>query len=125
MPRLKFLYLYDGVLREHTEDYIRLATPYPYFDWKSLKFLGLECNWLDIDRDRRGRPVVTKWPTRVTLWNPFEAPERLGEDGEVDPEERQVDYNGNDYETDRPGCEMTPERFLKILYLEVSHKEQS
>ena len=50
--------------------------------FKSLRFLGLECLFLDIDRDSRGRPVVSQWPPRLTLWSSFEAAERLGEDGE-------------------------------------------
>lgn len=61
---------------------MRLSTPLPHFDFKRLRFLGLEHNWMDITRDFRGMVNVAQWPVRQCFYSALEGGERLGEKGE-------------------------------------------
>lgn len=86
-PQLQFLYVYDGIRqingrRFQRDGDVRLSTPTLYFDFKRLRFLALEHNWMDITRDNRGAVDVAQWPTRQCFYSGLEGAERLDEDGD-------------------------------------------
>ncbi|GJE94588.1 hypothetical protein PsYK624_107580 [Phanerochaete sordida] len=87
-PQLQFLYVYDGI-RFLNGDYFRredgkpqLSTPVRHFDFKQLRFLAIEYNWMDIVHNSRGGADVARWSEREALYGGLEGWERLGADGE-------------------------------------------
>ncbi|THG98255.1 hypothetical protein EW026_g3911 [Hermanssonia centrifuga] len=86
LPDLTFLHLFDGIdvprpgLPTVRNDVLPVKNP-AHFDWKMLRFLGVEHSWFDVLEDDDGKIKLEQWPSREVYGSKFGA-NRMGVDGE-------------------------------------------